>query len=146
MNIKELLDLELGDSVSVFNKPFEYAGKVRITLDNETKLHWFFADDDGLLAVAPEEDELLLFTKIDEEVEPDETVLFQNKEYEFTYEDAGAVNEIEGETLMEEEDRYLFSDYQSADGEIVRLVSNENTGDTVAYVGRTVSEDDLAEL
>lgn len=146
MNIKDLLRLELGESVSVFNKPFLYGGKARITLDNETKLYWFFDDEDGMLAVAPEEEELYLFTRIDEELEPDETLLFQNKEFEFSYEDAGVVKEIEGEVAMEEEDRYLFSDYQSADGEIVRLVNDENTGETVGYVGRIVSEDDLTEL
>ncbi len=146
MIIKDLLHLELGESVSVFNKPFLYAGKARITLDNETKLYWFFDDEDGMLAVAPEEEELYLFTKVDEDIEPDEIVLFQNKEYEFSYEDAGVVAEIDGKISMEEDDRYLFSDYQSADGEIVRLVSNENTGETVGYVGRIVSEDDITEL
>ncbi len=146
MIIKDLLRLELGESVSVFNKPFLYGGKARITLDNETKLYWYFDDEDGMFAIAPEEEELLLFTQIDEELEPDEIVLFQNKEYEFTYEDAGVVAETDGETIIEEGDRYLFSDYQSADGEIVRLVSNENTGETIGYVGRIVSEDDLTEL
>lgn len=146
MMIKDLLHLELGESVSVFNKPFLYGGKARITLDNETKLYWFFDDEDGMLAISPEDEELYLFTQIDEELEPDEVVLFQNKEYEFSYEDAGVVAEIEGEVEMEEDDRYLFSDYQSADGEIVRLVSNENTGEAVGYVGRIVSEDDITEL
>jgi len=146
MTIKDLLRLELGETVSVFNKPFLYNGKARITLDNETKLYWYFDDEDGMLAIAPEEEELLLFTQIDEELEPDEVVLFQNKEYEFTYEDAGVVAETDGETIIEEGDRYLFSDYQSADGELIRLVSNENTGETIGYVGRIVSEDDLTEL
>ena len=61
MIIKDLLSLELGESVSVFNKPFIYGGKARITLDNETKLYWYFDDEDGMLAVAPDEEELLLF-------------------------------------------------------------------------------------
>mgnify|MGYP001565179059 FL=1 len=47
---------------------------------------------------------------------------------------------------MENDDRYLFNEYESSDGEKLRIVSNENTGETDAYLGRIVSEDDLNEI
>jgi len=73
-------------------------------------------------------------------------VLYQNKEYEFSYEDAGAVTGVDGDAETEEGDRYLFSDYESQDGRLIRLLSNENTGEVSAYVGQVVSEDDLSEI
>jgi hypothetical protein len=84
--------------------------------------------------------------QITEEIEPSEVILFQNKEYEFSYEDAGVVKQVDGDAFLEEEDRNGFSDYQSKDGETLRVITNENTGDAVSYFGRTVSEDDLSEI
>ncbi len=146
MKISDLLALELGESVSVANEPFTKMGQAEITLDDGTKMFWLFDDEDHLMSVAPKEDELVIFQEITEEIEPSETILFQNKEYEFSYEDSGKVKQVEGDTLVEEEDRYAFSDYQSKDGETIRLITNENSGEVLGYSGHTVSEDDLLEI
>ncbi|MEK7452281.1 MAG: DUF4178 domain-containing protein [Patescibacteria group bacterium] len=146
MKISDLLALELGESVSVANEPFTKMGQAEITLDDGTKMFWLFDDEDHLMSVAPKEDELFIFQEITEEIEPSETILFQNKEYEFSYEDSGKVKQVEGDTLVEEEDRYAFSDYQSKDGETIRLITNENSGEVLGYSGHTVSEDDLLEI
>jgi len=147
MNITSLLSLEIGASVSIFNDPFTYLGRSDITLDGDKKLVWFFDDSERMLSIVPDDEELVLFRLIDEEVEPDdEMVLYQNKEYEFSYEDAGAVTGVDGDAETEEGDRYLFSDYESQDGRLIRLLSNENTGEVSAYVGQVVSEDDLSEI
>ncbi len=146
MKISDLLELELDETASVFNEPFKIVGKSDVHLDDETKMFWLYNDLEGMLSVAPLEEELVLFEKIEEDIEPSETILYVGKEYEFTYEGAGNVIEADGNTPTEEEDRYLFSDYESPSGEIIRFISNENTGESWVYHGRTVSEDDLSEI
>jgi len=146
MKISDLLAMELGESVSVANEPFTKAGQAEIVLDDGSKVFWLYDDADHLLSIAPDQDELVLFQQFTEEIEPSETILFQNKEYESSYEDSGIVKQSDGDALVEEEDRNSFSDYQSKDGETVRLITNENSGEVVGYVGKTVSEDDLSEI
>ncbi len=146
MNISDLLSMELEDNVSVFNQPFTYVGKAEVHLNDETKMFWFYNDEEGMLSIAPVEEELMLFEKLEEEIEPSETILYGSKEYEFSYEGAGSVVSAEGDSPTEEEDKYLFSDYESATGEILRFISNENTGEAWVYHGLTVSEDDLSKI
>lgn len=146
MKISDLLAIELGESVSVANEPFTKIGQAEVTLDDGTKMFWLFDDEDHMLSVAPKEDEIMFFSQITEEVEPSEVILFQNKEYEFSYEDAGVVKEVNGDARVEEEDRNAFSDYQSKDGETLRIITNENSGEVIGYYGRTVSEEDLSEI
>lgn len=146
MTINDLLSLPLGETVSVFNHPFTYVGRSEVTLDDDSKIYWLYNDDDEMLSVAPDEEELVLFEKQEDEVEPDDSIFFHGKEYEFSYEGAGNITNVDGEAETEPDDRYLFTEYQSAEGERLRLISNENTGDTDVYLGRTVSEDDLSEI
>jgi hypothetical protein len=143
MDIKDLLEIDLSKSISVFNEPFRYMGRAEITLDNGAVLYWMYDDGDVMFAVAPDEEELVLFHKIEEEIEPSDVILYQAKEYEFSYEDAGKITEIIGNPEEDEGDRYLFSDYQSQDGDTIRIITNENTGEVYQYIGKTVSEDDL---
>ena len=146
MKISDLLAMELGESVSIANEPFTKMGQAELKLDDGTKMFWLYDDEDHMLSVAPDDEELVLFQQIQEEIEPSDTILYQSKEYEFSYEDAGIVKHVEGDPLVEEEDRNVFSDYQSKDGETVRLITNENSGEVAGYVGRTVSEEDLSEI
>lgn len=147
MTISDLLEKELGTNVSVFNEPFHYVGRSELELDGGQKMLWLYDDDGGMLSITPEDEELVLFEKLDEELEPDgEMILYQNEEFEFSYEDAGNVTSMEGDSVTEEEDRYMFSDYESADGRVIRVVSNENTGEAGGYLGRVVAEEDLAEI
>jgi len=146
MNIQELLLLPISETVSVFNQPFTYVGRVEITLDDGSKMYWLFNDEDGMLSVAPDEEELITFDHLEDEVEADDSVFLHGKEYEFSYEGAGKITSSDGESQMETDDRYLFNEYESSDGEKLRIVSNENTGETDAYLGRIVSEDDLNEI
>jgi len=146
MKISDLLTYELGESVSVTNAPFTKIGQAEVKLDDGTKMFWLFDDEDNMISVVPDEEELVFFQKIVEEIEPSDMILFQSKEYEFSYEDGGTVIEIQGEVLVEEEDHYVFSDYQSKEGETIRLITNETTGEVVGYVGHTVSEEDIMEI
>ena len=147
MNIKELLEEDLGTTLSTFNEPFNYVGRSELELDGGQKMIWLYNDEDGILSVMPDDEELVLFDKVDEALEAEgETILYLNKEYEFSYEDAGKVSVIEGDSVTEVDDRYMFSDYEAADGRIIRLVSNENTGEKGTYFGRVVAEEDLAKI
>lgn len=146
MTIKDLLSLDLSESVSVFNQPFTYIGHSEVTLDDESKVFWLYSDSEEMLSVSPDDDELVFFEKLEDELESDETIFFRGKEYEFNYENAGKISAIDGETETEVDDRYLFTEYQSLEGERLRLISNENTGETLTYLGRIVSEDDLTEI
>ncbi len=146
MTINDLLSLELGGSVSVFNHPFTYVGRSELTLDDESTVYWLYSEDDEMLSVSPDDEELILFEALEDEIEPDDTVFFRGKEYEFNYENAGKISGVEGEAETEPDDRYLFTEYQSSEGERLRLVTNENTGEVSAYLGRVVSEDDLTEI
>lgn len=146
MTINDLLSLELSESVSISNKPFTYLGRSEVKLDDGSTVYWLYNDDDDLFSVSPDEEELVLFESLEDEIEPDDSVFFRGKEYEFSYENAGKISGVDGEADTELADRYMFSEYESPEGERLRLVTNENTGEVAAYLGRTVSEDDLSEI
>lgn len=147
MNIKRLYKLGLGEAVTVFKKPFVYVGHAQIELDSGHRQRWLYDDEGRVLCVSPQDEELILFREIDEELEPEEEILtYQDKEYQFESQDAGNVLESEGEAVVEEEDRFLFSDYQMQGGEIIRLIENESTGESSAYIGTYASDEDVAEM
>jgi len=146
MTTDELLSVEIGSRVSVFNRPFHYAGRTALMLDDGSQMFWLYGENDQLLSVSPDEEELILFEALEDEIESDDSVFFRGKEYEFSYENAGKISAVEGEADTEPDDRYLFSEYEATDGEVLRLVTNENTGQVAGYIGRTVSEDDLSEI
>lgn len=146
MTINNLLSLPLNDRVSVFNRPFHYIGRTELKLDDVSQMYWLYGENDTILSVSPDEEELILFETLEDEIEPDDSVFFRGKEYEFSYENAGKITGVDGQADTEPDDRYLFSEYESSDGEVLRLVTNENTGQVTGYLGRTVSEDDLSEI
>jgi hypothetical protein len=147
MTIKELFDLEIGDGISILNEPFNYVGHAEIQLDNGQEMRWLYDSESRLLTLAPSDEELMIFSAIEEELEPEnEVMLYMNKEYEFSYEDAGTTNEIVADTDMEEEGPFMFVDYQAAGGGVIRVISNTNTGESITYVGQTVSEEDISEM
>jgi hypothetical protein len=145
MDIPTLFKLEIGETVRISNEPLTLAGRSTITFEGGDELVWLFDEDERILSIAPEEEELFLFEKIDEEIEPDEEgIFFQGKEYEFHYKDTGVVTDVEGDVITEPDDNYTYMDYQAKNGEVLRIVSNENTGEIGVYIGNTASEDDLS--
>jgi hypothetical protein len=144
MKLDQLLSQSLGAELMVGNEPFALAGKATLELDGGDERHWLFNPEGGMLAVSPDDEELMLFRMLDEEVEPEnETVVHQGKDYEFSYEDIGTTGTTEGDAQVEDDERYAFTDYESDDGEVVRLVRNENSGETMAFLGSMVGEDDV---
>ncbi|MFA4846060.1 MAG: DUF4178 domain-containing protein [Patescibacteria group bacterium] len=147
MTIKELFKLKLGESVRVLNKPFTYVGHARIDLDGDGTMRWLYDDENGMLSISAEDEEIMLFQEIETDLEPDgDTVIFKEKEYEFNSEEAGAVMDTHGESVAEADETFLISDYKTTEGEILRIVNNEASGENLVYTGKYVSEDDIVEL
>ena len=145
MKIEDLLHhLKPGSQISIHNKPFVYTGKAKVTLDGGDVRHLLFEEDAGFLAIAPDAEELVLFSLLDEELDPQGgMILHKGEEHEFSYEDAGVATGVDGGAAAEEGDRYSFSDYESDEGRVVRLITNENTGEIKAYEGTVVVEEDI---
>lgn len=146
MTIAELLALKPNTSITVLNKPFHYVGTRTVSLDGDGTRAWMFEEDGAMLAVSPQDEEIIFFETIDEELEPQGgMILYRAKEFEFSYEDAGTVTKLTGDAEGEEDDRYGFSDYETDGGEVIRLVANENTGDAHSYFGVVVGEEDIVQ-
>ncbi|MFC1787807.1 hypothetical protein ACFLZY_01150 [Patescibacteria group bacterium] len=148
MKIEELLNqIEPDSEMAIANEPFTYTGKAVITLDGGDKRYWIFNSDHSMLTVAPSGEELFHFLFSDEEIEPQSgVVLYQGDEFEFSYEDSGVISEIIGESDFEEEDQFSFADYESAEGALVRIVTNENTGERQVFTGTMVVEEDILKV
>jgi len=144
MTIAELLRLKPATSITVLNKPFSYVGTRALALDGDGELSWLFEEDGNVLAVLAKDEEIIFFEGIDEDLDPQSgMILYRGKEFEFSYEDAATVTKITGDAEGEEGDRYSFSDYEADDGNVVRLVTNENTGEVRSYYGVTIVEEDI---
>lgn len=148
MIIEEILHhFEPGDEMTVLNEPFSLKSKAVITLDGGDIRHWLFADEEKMLAISPDDEEIIFLRLLDEEVEPqDGIILIGGTEYEFSYEDSGVISKTIGELNAEEEDRIAIADYESENGEILRTVTNENNGEKEAYLGKMVVEDDILKV
>lgn len=144
MKLDQLLLSQPGADLMIANEPFTFAGKATVELDGGAARYWLFSADGGMLSLSPSDEELVHYRKVDEQIEPEnETIGYHGHDYEFTYEDGGTVTQVEGDVQVESDERYGFTEYESDDGELIRLVRNENTGDTMAFVGSVVSEDDV---
>jgi hypothetical protein len=147
MDTIDLTTLEVGQTISAYNKPFTCAGKVVIVLESGEEMIWLMSNQDTMISLVPNEEEYILFDVLEEEIEAThESQLFNGKEYEFNYEDAGRVSESAGEALADEDDHFQFSDYESDDGERMRVIVNQNTGDKSSFIGGVISEEDLREI
>jgi hypothetical protein len=148
MKIEEIIHhLEPGADITVANSPFTLSGKVDIALEGGDIRYWLFDSEKNMLGISSEDEEIILFSHEEEELEPDAgMILFRNREYEFSYEDSGSVTKVEGELPLEEGDQTSFSDYESDSGEIVRIVTNQNSGEKTMYHGTTVVEEDILSL
>jgi len=144
MKLDKLLLLPLHAELMVDNEPFTYAGKSTFELDGGDERYWMFSTDGGMLAVSPDDEEIVSYRTVDEELEPEgETLGYQGKDYEFSYEDVGLVRSVEGDARVEPDERYTFTDYEADDGETIRIVKNENSGEAIAFLGSLVGEDDV---
>jgi hypothetical protein len=135
---------KLGSELTVVNEPFRIVGKVCITLQGGEEIYWLYSDSGDMLSISPGEEETVLWRLLDDNIEPhSKTILYQGEEYEFTYEDSGRVTLAEGDAELNEEDPIGFSDYEAEDGALVRIVTNENTGNRFSLVGEIVVSEEI---
>ncbi len=143
-----LQTIEPGTTLLVRNDPFEYSGRAEVTLDGGEVVHWLFADDGSFVSVNPETDEMIDCWMAADEVEQDEedpdVVGYHGESYELSYHDKGSITAVVGETPVEEGETYVFRDFENDDGELVRIVENDTTGDTQAYHGAVLVEESVA--
>ena len=102
----------------------------------------FWVEDDGnlWLALDAESDEVILFNKIEEEVDSSgETMYFNGTDYELEYEATGFIIE-DGEQT----EKLLFKDYE-ANGEVLRVVENTVTANVEASLGKKITDEDFQE-
>ncbi|HBK33738.1 TPA: hypothetical protein DEP34_03485 [Candidatus Uhrbacteria bacterium] len=146
MHIQSILLLHPGQEVSVNNNPFDCVGRWSTVLDNGETLHWFVDTEDHVLTVAGEEEELVFFRLVDINPEPqEERVIYEGVEYENSYDDSGYVKDGSGETLLDEDNHITFADYESSEGNILRIVTDEDTGEHLVLLGQVIAEDDVNE-
>ncbi len=146
MTLEVLLkEIKTGVELVVANRPFLLSGKATIELAGGDLLYWLYDRDGAMIAISPDDEEIFFFSRISDELEPDEEgVTYHGVDYEFSYEDEGTVNEIEGSAEVDADERYRLADYENEDGERVRIITNEDTEDTFAYAGSLIVEDDIA--
>lgn len=143
MTIDSLMALEPGSQLSVLNDPFTFQTTIELSLEGDDLRYWYFDGPERHLAIAPENEEVILFTSIDEEFDPNEEgILFNGSEFEFNYRDEGKVVAVEGDDA-EVDDRMTIIGYVSSDGERLRLVNNHTTGITTTYLGSVVVDEDI---
>lgn len=144
MTIEELLALSPDASITVHNRLFVLQGTVTVALDTDGEHVWLIADDGRLLSVKPATEEILSFNVVEEELEPEGSVVsYRGRAFEFNLEDAGTVRRAVGDVEHAEEDRYAFRDFEDDEGERVRILTNETTGDVHAFHGTVVEAEDV---
>ena len=148
MEINDLLtNLTPNANITILNESFTFAGQIELTIETGEVLHWLFSEEGHILVVAQTNEEFVFFQVIEEEIEPEDNFIFyQSKEYEFNYEGNGQVTQASEGSGLEIGDHFSFDDYERDNGEIIRLLTNLDTGEIKAYLGRIVVEDDILNL
>lgn len=144
--MNKLLASELGAELSVANEPFVLQSKLTLKLEGGVNAHWLFSNSGTCLSINPETEEILILRPVEKEIEHDDEVVVESgKDYEFSYEDRGAVEELGGEGVFDEGDELEFMEYEAGDGDRVRIVTNTYNGEERAFVGNVVTEEDIVE-
>lgn len=144
MTIEQLLSLKPNTTLLVKNDPFDYKGRVDITLEGGDVVYWFFGDEGMFISLNPETEEMFSFRPTESELESDEEgASFEGKPYELSYEDKGTVTAVVDEAAVEENDVLNFTDYENVDGDLVREQENESTGESQVLVGRLLLEEEI---
>lgn len=141
MNIHKALKAFKNDqSVIVIDKTFEPKAIDELRLDTGESIFWVLDGNELWLEIDPNSEEVKLFEGIDEEFDgSQDTVFYAGEDYEFSYEGSATVLDEDGDSL----DSVSFRDFQKVGGEVLRLVEFEASGDTLASLGRIVTEEDL---
>lgn len=141
MQISQALEVLGNDSpIVVRDKTFKPRGLETISLETGEKVYWVPSVEGVWLSLDPAGEEIILFEDIDEELEvEDDIVVYGGEDHELAYEGVATMSAEEGGKVMS------FKDYASSDGEIVRIMEEEATGDKTGAYGVKLTEEDLQE-
>jgi hypothetical protein len=141
MQIAQALEVLGNDNPIVLrDKTFQPRGVETVSLETGEKVYWVPSVEGVWLSLDPEGEEIILFEDIDEELEAeDDIVVYGGEDHELAYEGVATTSAEDGAKTM------TFKDYASADGEIVRIMEEETTGDKTAAYGVKLTEEDLQE-
>ncbi|MFZ2682231.1 MAG: hypothetical protein WAZ14_04015 [Patescibacteria group bacterium] len=141
MKLSAALELVQNDlPIVVRDKTFSPRGVDEATLETGEHVYWVYTKDGMWLSFDPDGEEILLFEDINEELEPeDDTVVYGGEDYEFSYEGVAKVDDADGGTTTN------FKEYQNADGDVIRIMEDESTGDLSYAFGVKITEEDLQE-
>ncbi len=145
MIIQDILTIAAeGGELLVNNSPFVCSSKLTLTLEGGDQVYWIFSEDERLLSVNPVADEVIAFSPVEEEITgDDEAMVYHGKEYEFSYEDRGAVTDVGDGAVFDEGEQISFRDYEAEDGEIFRKVTAVVSGEEMEFFGRMTLDDDI---
>lgn len=143
MHVEEaLIQLKNFDPVIVLGKTFEPETIDTVRLESGENIFWFHAGENTWLSVDPDSEEVISFSNIEEELSGGKEVkLYAGEEYEFSYESSAKVMDEEGE-----QETVSFRDYESSEGNILRIMQYEISGDRVVAVGQIISEEMLQQV
>ncbi|MFA5946879.1 MAG: hypothetical protein WC813_02540 [Patescibacteria group bacterium] len=141
MEIAQALEVLGNDAaIVVRDKTFKPRGVETISLETGEKVYWVPSVEGVWLSLDPEGEEIILFEDINEELEvEDDIVVYGGEDHELATEGTATMSAEEGSKVM------TFKDYASGDGEIVRIMEEEATGDKTAAYGVKLTEEDLQE-
>ncbi len=141
MKLSEALALVQEDeSIVVRDKTITPRGVDAVTLETGEKVFWVYTREGMWLSFDPEGEEILLFEDIDEDLEPeDDTVVYRGEDFEFSYEGVAKIEDDDGGSVMN------FKEYENSDGNLIRIMEEEATGDMSYAFAIKITEEDLQE-
>ncbi len=144
MHVDKLLRADLGTRFTVFTEPFTLESKLTMKLEGGLSNYWFFDGERMFLAVDPEAEEIIIFSPVESQIEKDDDIVVEGgKDHEFSYEDHGTVDEVEGDAPFDQGDELSFTDYEADDGSRIRIITNDYNGEEKIFSGQVVTDDDI---
>ena len=141
MKIQNVIEKFLEEeSLVVDGKTFFPNRLEEIQLETGENFYWIEDEGDAWLSIDPESEEVILFHKLDEEIDSSgETTFYNGTDYEFEFETVAYAMD-EGE----KSEKLLFKDFEN-NGETLRVIENTVTNDVESSLGKKITEDDFQE-
>ncbi len=139
MKLSAALELVQNDQpIVVRDKTVNPRGVEEVRLETGEMVYWVFTKEGMWLSFDPDGEEILLFQDVEEDLEPeDETVVYGGEDYEFSYEGVAVAEDEDGGVTTN------FKDYENPDGDVIRIMEDEATGDKSYAYGIKITEEDL---
>lgn len=141
MTISQVLSaLQNDEAIVVRDRTFRCSLLEELVLDTHETVYWAHGREGIWLAIDPGSEEIKLFEDIEEELEPeDDTVVYRGDDYELSYEGSANLKDDEAGGSM------TLREFESSDGEIIRITEYEATGDVAVAVGKVLTEEEIQE-